>query len=212
MIISVHIPKCAGTTFHHVLRAVYGQQLWLNYGSAFSRAQARPDLVPASTKCIHGHFLADTFLEVLPDATLITWVRDPVERVVSNYYQLLRSPDMRDDCCRLLHENKLSLLQFAELEWMQNTMTRYFAGRKPTDFAVIGVAEHFDESLAMMIDELELERKPSWIAPQNTNPERHAAMYSLDSATRKKLASLNEADFELYREITRGFRRRALAA
>jgi hypothetical protein len=104
MLISVHIPKCAGTTFHHLLRATHGRGLWLNYGTAFTRAEAREGLVPTGTDCIQGHFLADTFRDLLPTARLITWVRDPVERVVSNYHHCRRSPDLRDSCCRALHE------------------------------------------------------------------------------------------------------------
>ena len=64
-----------------------------------------------------------------PDRELITWVRHPVERVVSNYYHFLRTPDMRDDCCRALYEGKLSLSQFADLEWMCNASSRYFVGK-----------------------------------------------------------------------------------
>src|SRR5204863_2238823 len=90
MLISVHIPKCAGTSFHRVLRAVYGDQLWLNYGQIFSQDQLRRSVappgsvapsgsvVPSSTTCIHGHFIADTFSKHFPHARLITWVRDPV--------------------------------------------------------------------------------------------------------------------------------------
>ena len=129
MIISVHIPKCGGTSFRHVLRDIYGESLWLNYGAIFSQPQAAPGLIPGGTRCIHGHFLGDAFDELVPRPRLVTWLRHPVERVVSNYYHFLRSPDPRDTCCRDLIEKGLSLEQFAELDWMRNEATRYMAGK-----------------------------------------------------------------------------------
>src|ERR1700678_709074 len=113
MVISVHVPKSAGTSFRRVLDEVCGARIWDNYGTIFSRDQARAELVPPGARIIHGHFIADAFDDLFPRRRLVTWVRHPVERLVSNYHHFLRSPDMRDGCCRLLHEYKVSLRQFA---------------------------------------------------------------------------------------------------
>ena len=85
MIISVHVPKCAGTSFGRILETQHGDRLWKNYGAIFTREEARKDLIPDGTQCIHGHFFADAFSDLFPAGQLITWVRHPVERVVSNY-------------------------------------------------------------------------------------------------------------------------------
>jgi hypothetical protein len=200
MVISIHIPKCAGTSFHLALRAVYGDRLQLNYGGAFHRGQAEAWAVPANVECIHGHFLADTFVGRFPSARLVTWVRDPIERVVSNYHHCLRAPDLRDDCCRRLHEERLTLVEFAELDWMRNTMARYLAGRAVTDFAGVGIAECFDESLAMFRRELGWNQPIPAVPPANTNPGRLTPVYDLDAATRRRLTDLNAADLVLYQE------------
>lgn len=201
MFVSVHIPKCAGTSFRHVLQEHCGEKLWLNYGAIFVRAQARGELVPSGTEWIHGHFFADAFDDLFPERQLLTWVRDPVERVTSNYYHFLRSPDMRDDCCRELYERKLTLLQFASLDWMRNEMSRYFAGKTVDEFNFVGVAERFDESLRLFrafagwSDEIRSRR-------DNINPDRRTTGYSLSPADRRQIRDLNLADCEIYERAT----------
>jgi hypothetical protein len=199
MLISVHIPKCAGTSFRHILQALYGENLWTNYGQVFTRNQARPGQIPARTDCIHGHFLADAFDDLYPQRHLLTWVRHPVERVVSNYYHFLRSPDMRDDCCRRLFEERLSLRQFAELDWMRNEATRYLAGKSPDEFAFIGVAESFTDSLAVFAQTF------GWhchlpARRENSNPTRLGERYELRSGDDAHIRELNAADLTWYQE------------
>lgn len=197
MLISVHIPKCAGTSFRHVLEQLYGARLWMNYGVAFSRQQANFQVIPAGTNCIHGHFLADTFDDVLPNRRYITWVRHPVERVVSNYYHFLRGPDMRDDCCRELFEKNLNLLQFAELPWMRNETTRYLSGKRVEEFEFIGVVERFEQSMEVFAHRFAAGRD----LPEprvNCNPDRKANNYELSSSEYAALLALNADDVLWY--------------
>jgi hypothetical protein len=198
-IVSVHVPKCAGTSFRHVLETIYGPRLWPNYGRVFVREQAQPGCVPEDAVVIHGHFMADAFDEVLPRRRLITWVRHPVERVVSNYYHFLRSPDMRDDCCRVLHEKGLTLTQFAELDWMRNEATRYLARKPLEEFAAVGIAERFADSLEIMAHALHWPSVP--VAPRaNVNPSRQADHYELSDEERGYFGYLNSADLAWYGE------------
>ena len=199
MLISVHIPKCAGTSFRFVLRHVYGEKCWENYGRVFSREQARPGIVPLGVRCIHGHFLADAFDGLFPRRQLITWVRHPVERVAATYYHQLRTPDWRDDCCRLLHERKLGLREFAELEWMRNTASRYLAHRPVGAFAFVGVVEEFGASLEIFrrrfaANLLFLEPKT------NVNRARTSARYPLTASDFDHILALNEADWLWYEQ------------
>jgi len=50
----------------------------------------------------------------------------------------LAHPDFRDDCCRALYEHKLSLREFADLDWMC-TLQPLCADKVPSDFAFIGL-------------------------------------------------------------------------
>jgi hypothetical protein len=197
MVISIHIPKCAGTSFRKILADVYGPRLWLNYGTIFSKRDYKPDIITPKVPCIHGHFFADAFDDLVPQPHLITWVRHPVDRVVSNYYHSLRSPDMRDDCCRLLHEKNLSLVDYAELDWMRNLATRYLAQKPLETFSFVGISERFEESLEVFGRSFKCSVPVS--APcLNTNPERTTSNYPLPSLVYEHILSLNQADFAWY--------------
>ncbi len=197
MIISVHIPKCGGTSFRHVLRDIYGESLWLNYGAIFSQPQAAPGLIPGGTRCIHGHFLGDAFDELVPRPRLVTWLRHPVERVVSNYYHFLRSPDPRDTCCRDLIEKGLSLEQFAELDWMRNEATRYMAGKPVEAFEFVGILERFNDSLRVFGEIFGLP-VPGDPPRANVNPDRTGDTYPLTARTYEHILSLNLRDLMTY--------------
>lgn len=199
MLISVHVPKCAGTSFRGVLQEIYGPRIWLNYGCVFHKAKADPGLIPPNTSCIHGHFIADSFDELFPSRRYITWVRHPVERVVSNYYHFLRSPDMRDDCCRALFDRKLSLLQFAELPWMQNETTRYLANKPVEDFAFVGIVEKYQASLKVFSHDFcrDLDLP---VLRENCNPGKSTDIYPLSREDYRRIAQLNTQDLQWYNQ------------
>jgi hypothetical protein len=212
MIISIHVPKCAGTSFRNVLQKIFGRRLWSNYGTVFTREQARPDLVPVNTVCIHGHFFADAFSDLYPQARLITWIRHPVERVLSNYHFFRRHPEVNDGCCQALHQRKLSVREFADLDWMRNETTRYLAGRPLSDFDFVGVTERFSDSLGVFESEFGLRppavrTTPGWPGSQgrripweNSNPERTSPVYPLSPEDHAYILRRNLADYHLYEE------------
>lgn len=199
MVISIHVPKSAGTSFRGVLDEVCGARIWYNYGTIFSRDQARAELVPPGTRFIHGHFLADAFDGLFPEHRLVTWVRHPVERLVSNYHHFLRTPDMRDDCCRELHERKLSLREFADLEWMRNETSRYLANKPVDAFDFIGISERFDESIRQFCEAFGF-KDPARRPHENVNPDRKGERYELSPADREHILGRNAADLEWYRK------------
>lgn len=84
MILSVHIPKCAGSSFEgalrsrfRVLRDLTAPRDTMDYEGAMLE-------VPKNIQLVHGHFPATKYLNRFPDADIITWVRDPWERFVSH--------------------------------------------------------------------------------------------------------------------------------
>jgi len=181
MIVSVHVPKCAGTSFRNILDVIFGDGIWHNYGTIFTRDQAVAQSIPARARAIHGHFIADAFDDLFPKRRLITWVRDPVERVVSNYYHCLRAPDMRDDCCRIVHEQRLGLLEFADLDWMKN------------------LSERFDKSIEVFSRNMGFTRVMG-VPRLNVNPKRLEATYGLSREERSFILERNGKDLAWYEQ------------
>lgn len=86
-LISLHIPKCGGTSLAHILKQWYGNKYYKHY---FQQYQAKPPkhkLAPGI--CIHGHFNNEKGFGVMdyyPEIDqFITFVRDPLSIMISNY-------------------------------------------------------------------------------------------------------------------------------
>ena len=204
MLLSVHIPKTGGVSFRTMLAQIFGAGFVLHYWDitdAWGRIQTD---APPDTTCIHGHFVAHTLAERYPDAPLITWVRDPVERVASSYYHRLRSPDWRHPVSIELHAKKLTLVQYAGLELVRNETTRFFGKMRPENFAFIGLVEDFDASIDRFFAQFKLPRLP--VPRENTNPERRTRFYELRDDERRQILDLNQNDWDLYQACVKANR------
>lgn len=221
MMISMHIPKTAGTSFRAHLIAIFGDDICFDYGSQYSFVDSTPPNLSMRAfrllnhlrdsarmrmrqrpgdRCIHGHFQADKYLDRYPDARYVTWLRDPVERVVSQYRHWKRRPDRGHSISCRLHREKLSLERFAELEAVRNLHTRYFGGMKVEDFYFVGIQERYEADLAAFYAKLEME--PKRIDARNVNPEKTTGGgYDLEPAVRSRLEELNDLDRRLYDSV-----------
>ncbi len=129
MLFSLHLPKTAGTAFRLYLEANLGRRAAFAYGAG---AKDSAGLQPARTclddgdpvgaaaalqqadiAFIHGHDTA-RYLPAAPRAPAITWLRDPLTRLVSEFLQLQRKPDVPHFLAGAVAAGRLSLADFAE--------------------------------------------------------------------------------------------------
>jgi hypothetical protein len=205
MVLSLHIPKTAGLTFSRLLAEVFREDFYRTYWEITNcRGEIMPDF-PANARCIHGHINPDMLLTRFPSALLVTWVREPVQRLASLYHYWRREPDWRHPLCQTLHEQRLSLLDFARQEAARNEMSRYFGRLRPVDFSFIGIFEDLPTSLERFFQQFDLPPLP--ISHGHRNPERGSDCYELSASERAEIAMLNSVDEALYRECVARFRR-----
>jgi hypothetical protein len=178
-----------------VLQGIYGQdRVLLNYNE---NLEVRPESIPPGTRCIHGHFPSTHYDRVLPHFDLVTWLRHPVDRVVSNYHYFLRHPDAANPCSEALMKGGLSIEEFARLDLMRNVATRYMAGKAVREFKFIGVAEMFQESLDAFgaIFGVPVPAEPPWV---NTDPDRASATNRITDEAFQRILELNQLDLGTY--------------
>lgn len=88
-----HLPKTAGTAFSTALEGVFGKDhyQWF-HGPAGALQEVRNN---TQLKAVGGHFHLNHKLarEIKQSLALITLFRDPVDRVLSNYYYFQRNTD-----------------------------------------------------------------------------------------------------------------------
>ncbi len=202
-IISVHVPKTAGTTFKKVLQKVYAEEeIFFDYphrGPIRNRMLAKDS---ADVRVIHGHFPANKYDVKFPKAQKIIWLRNPIIRLISHYFfwkswQVLIS-DEGD-----FEASNLNIIDFAERPEMQNSLAEnYLKNQSLTDFYFVGLQEFFQEDVTQLSQMLNWPEAEFEMKNKNPYPEYDALLKELLSQTKviDKITALNKKDLELYQQ------------
>ncbi|MCA0045095.1 sulfotransferase family protein [Celeribacter litoreus] len=94
-LVGLHIPKCAGSSLLRMAeRGLPPTQLYQNTSFHKNFAQGRPEFFEirnvAALRFIWGHFVHEEMLKYVEQPFLFTYLRDPEERLKSNYRFLSR--------------------------------------------------------------------------------------------------------------------------
>lgn len=208
MIFSIHIPKTAGTSFRNALAERYGPALALYYGAKDRKTHPLlrvprkaivsrlPLLEAEGVAVLHGHYAA-RFVEAAiddPAKQVWTWLRDPVERVLSHHAFYAERP-VEARLGSEVRDGGLPLLDFAARGVMRDVQRSYLGDLSPGDLAFVGVTERFELGLAMLFGD----EAPRLTRRFNATAERAEA----DRTVRDAIAALNARDVELYAEALR---------
>ena len=206
-LISIHIPKTAGTSFRNSLEGVYGKEEVIRLDIGLVRQEVRvwealydADQLPPRTKVVHGHFsypLLTRHFEIDPSIPVITWLRDPVKRVVSNYLYLAKrlAEELKEEerGLNILKKMQRSLIEYASYEPSQNRMTRFLEGLDLERMAFVGLVESYDEDLAHLATRLDWTDYPVFHYNQTGKNSGDISERELDL-----IRSLNQEDIRLY--------------
>ena len=152
---------------------------------------------------IHGHFLFSDLkkkLVIKENTPIITWLRDPASRVISNYFYLdkqLKEIVLSEKFPRtnMLKRMKKTLLEFANMEGNRNRQYKHLQGIALTEFTFVGITEHFSDDLN------DLAKTLNW---NNVIEYKHnitAAKKPIISEEEiAEIKSLNRLDYQLYEE------------
>lgn len=174
-VIFLHIPKAAGTTLHRVLERQYSPAAIFSIGSdahaSIREFKELPDAQRAAIRLFRGHMPYGLHSYLPQPATYFTILREPIERVISYYHYILRTP------AHYLHDTvvgqKMSLKALLESGlpiMMNDTQVRLISGvwadvgfgectpdilemarhHLAQSFRVVGLAEQFDATLLML--------------------------------------------------------------
>ncbi|MEM9923962.1 MAG: sulfotransferase family 2 domain-containing protein [Cyanobacteria bacterium P01_D01_bin.50] len=222
-VIFLHIPKAAGSTLLNIVRRQY------NSDSIFSVDGKNPlesikqfkllqKNKTEATQAVMGHMYFGVH-EFLPNSTYITMLRDPIERIISFYYYVLRNPDHNH--YNLITSKNLSLKDYVKSgigKQLDNGQTRLLSGIDALDvefgscsetmlsraklniqkyFSVVGITEKFDESLLLMKSKLNW-KKSILYRKANVTKNRPKKL-DIPEVDLKEIEKQNEFDIELYR-------------
>jgi hypothetical protein len=220
MILSVHIAKTAGTAFRDVLSRSYAaDQIVFDFddrifdpASPFNRdpglwrrqADDFIQILGSSVRIIHGHFSAVKYREHFADALWITWLRHPVNRLLSQYFHWRHRPPPSGSAHSLrqfVWDSQMPFGDYAQIPLMQNPITRlYLRGLTLKEIYFVGLQERFAEDLRA------LQTRLGWplVEPIAVNINRHptyqdeVAAIQRDRALIRLVEDLNRDDLDLY--------------
>jgi hypothetical protein len=206
-LISVHVPKTAGSTFgYKILPQVYKPEEIL-YDNDFlpisNLIETRK--LKTTTKVIHGHFAATKYLELCPNAKIVIVLRNPILLLISAYYfwMSFSMDNITNENHRYVVENNLSFEEFVEQDFTYNIVDNYFAkNMKLTDFYFVGIQEFFRDDLNYIKNKLgwsPLKMKTSNRNSYENYPNKVMEILTNQSLV-KNIIAINSADMKLYQE------------
>ncbi len=202
-LISIHVPKTAGSSFRRILESVYANDG--EFQPVYDKEQGMEDLwqdrlpdFDRRVRAIHGHFPATrALLQRYPRARLIAWLRDPVDRTISYYHYWQRIPSHGNPAHDQFLAAKPDLLEFASHPMMQQEMLEYFKRIALQEFFFIGFLERFDQDLEELADRME------WALPEIPRENSASETRLVDAETMKKMRIALSESVDLYQRVKR---------
>ncbi len=202
-LISVHIPKTAGTAFRHVLLNVYGVARVLDDYPP-DRIYDPGTVINPKIAVIHGHFLPSKYHNLFPKAKRIVWLRHPLFRLISEYFFAKTIQDYNNVIHAQLLEKNLSILEFAKIPAMRNFLTRHLTGMQLQEFDFVGIQEFYNQDLITLKNLMGWSKYSPTVKNTVKNSNRYQGYQKSlqeiinNDILMNQLAQLNEADLQLY--------------
>ncbi|MFT5709800.1 MAG: hypothetical protein ACI8QT_000487 [Halioglobus sp.] len=217
MLISVHLPKTAGSSFLSAIEKHYGEYLVQDYGDRpVNRASLgrnwhaieRCVLNSGSksrfrhTQCIHGHFMPLKYrlLKTSSPKQFVVWMRDPVERLASHYLYWIRNYNPIDAgrLHRKVVEEKWTLERFCLGPEMRNVYSKFFWCFPLEKFDFVGITEYYDSEIDYFSEYILGAKLES--VRVNVNPSPVECSYIDDPVFRSQIQAYHQADVALYEQ------------
>ena len=218
-LIFLHIPKAGGSTISKILEQQYSRAETLTLDDRerqIAQLKALPAAQRGQYRLIQGHLFFGLHRFIPRASTYITFLRRPVERVLSFYHYARSTPDhylyplvtterldlktlLAREVTLELRNEQTRLLAGDEWEDPQRVVTRaaleLAKANLRTHFRVVGLLEEFDASLLL------LRRAFEWDLPfyvKDNVTKKKPDDTSLDAETRRLVEDANCLDLELY--------------
>lgn len=200
-LIYVHVPKCAGNTMIHILQTMYGEE------DVERGVWTLEQPIETDKRCIAAHFPSPKFDMQYPEAKKFTFLRDPVERLLSNYffhqhsvYELSPGAAWVQD----VRDGKMELIEYAMKSG--NVLEHYVPLDNLDTFDFIGIVERWARSMQMFFRRFYRGQKIAY-SSYNVNPDPRRTMYRIPLELRREVTEILKRDYIVYERALEIFKR-----
>jgi len=169
-VIFLHIPKTGGRSLQNILLRRYSSdQVVINAHGHLDEMSEWPEERKRAIKYLQGHFIYGAHEYLPQECSYITMLREPVDRVISHYYFIKRSPDhplnkmvldqgmslesyVTSGVCDEVSNDQARLVAGVSKESAINVSDMLKIAKQNIDdkFIVAGLVERFDETLMLL--------------------------------------------------------------
>ena len=218
-IFSIHIPKTAGSFFGQVLEGVHPDIQFFNYGinapetriylkGVLKEFPVGEDLESYFFKYIndnqkglaimHGHVWKKHFIDEHPDAKVLTWVREPAQRLYSHYEFFKRIPHPGNKRYEKFKNSHQSFLEFATDPLNQNRQTKILDGFQTGLLSFVGVVEKINQSIDNFSSIFDFKITLDGSFNLNRNNDRSGNSYPIERSVLEEIKKSNLEDYSFY--------------
>lgn len=227
MLISIHIPKTAGTTIGYLLDYGFKRRIFYDYGQLEGLRHKKEleediqfcsehrEFIEKKFKLIHGHFHYYKYSQVFPEAKYIVCLRDPVARTISQYFHIIEEADPNHWLYENLSTGKMDLVAFSALPNIRRAQSAFTDGRDIEDFDHIFLTEHLAESVHQFQIRFGFQRSDPYMNLEgeaslpNTNPRsaRNVQRREFSKTELEQARLMLSEDVELYDKALNKFKK-----
>lgn len=192
----IHIPKTAGTSFRASLEK--NEDVVRDYGSGNEHTSdlvnehvygsnnlyALKESLSNRNTWLCGHMHLIKYLGIAEPQNMVTFVRDPVERVISHFNHEARWVN-----------SELTIESFLNSHSAKNSQHRFLNGLPISLIGFVGITEQYSQSLALLDSQMAIKVEE---AKFNENDKKVSNVGDLDEATLARIKEQNTLDQQLY--------------
>lgn len=208
-ILFIHIPKTAGTSFRLAAKKYLGEiNTFYDYGPSIEtskeihrciyKEQDMYELSKSFSKhdrlFLSGHYGVAKYASLFETLNIITFVRNPVEQVLSHYKHYTSHHGYKDDLSTFIKDKRFKNIQSRLL------------GVKPIElYGFIGLTEKYNKSVELINDCYGLDIK---IIKTNENLIKELTSDTLNEDIVELIETENQEDIKLYEKVRKIFNER----